>query len=197
MVRRGLREIVGDNENMEVAGEATNAVEILQLVRSCECDVVLLDITMPGRNGLEALRDIKIEKPDLPVLLLSIHPEDQYAVRALKAGASGYVTKESAPEELVRAIEKAVAGGRYVSASLAEHLAGEIGGSGRKPHELLSDREFEVLRQIGKWKTVSQIADEMSLSVKTVSTYRSRVLEKLRLKTTNDLIRYVQDHSLE
>ena len=149
---------------------------------------------MLGRNGLEALRDIKAEKPDMPVLMLSIHPEDQYAIRALKCGASGYLTKESAPEELVRAIQKVVMGGRYVTASLAERLADQVGANTEgQANEQLSDREFEVLGQIGQWKTVSQIAAQMSLSVKTVSTYRTRILDKLSLKTTADLIRYVQE----
>lgn len=198
MVRRGLREIVTEQTAMTVVGEASHAAEIVDLVRKTECDVVLLDITMPGRNGLEALKDIKLERPDMPVLMLSIHPEDQYAIRALKCGAAGYLTKESAPEELVRAIQKVVAGGRYVSASLAERLADQVGGkAGATPHEQLSDREFEVLRQIGQWKTVSQIAGEMSLSVKTVSTYRTRILEKLNLKTTAELIKYVQENRLE
>jgi DNA-binding NarL/FixJ family response regulator len=158
----------------------------------------MLDITMPGRNGLEALRDIKAEKPEVAVLMLSIHPEDQYAIRALKCGASGYLTKESAPEELVRAIQKVVNGGRYVTESLAERLADQVGGGGGiTPHEQLSDREFEVLRKIGQWIPVSQIATEMSLSVKTISTYRTRILDKLGLKTTADLIRYVQENMPE
>jgi two-component system, NarL family, invasion response regulator UvrY len=196
LIRRGLREIVSEQNEMEVGGEAGNAPEVLDLVRKQQWDVVLLDITMPGRSGLEALRDIKIEKPELPVLMLSIHPEDQYALRALRAGASGYLTKESAPEELVRAIQKVVKGGKYVSVSLAERLADELGGGGKAPHELLSDREYEVLCGLGRWKTVSQLADEMSLSVKTISTYRTRILEKLHLQTTADLIRYAQEHNL-
>lgn len=198
MVRRGLRGIVEDQGNMEVVGEAASTSEIVQLARSTVFDVVLLDITMPGRNGLEALRDIKSEKPEAGVLMLSIHPEDQYAIRALRSGASGYLTKESAPEELVRAIEKIVTGGRYVTESLAERLADEVGGTRESSsHEQLSDREFEVLKQIGKWIPVSQIAANMSVSVKTVSTYRTRILEKLGLKTTAELIRYVQENMPE
>ncbi|MBX7246343.1 MAG: response regulator transcription factor [Candidatus Sumerlaeaceae bacterium] len=198
VIRRGLKEILSEQSGMEVVAEASNAAEVLEQVRKHKLDVVLLDITMPGRSGIDALRDIKHEYPKLPVLMLSIHPEDQYAVRVLKNGASGYLTKESAPEELVNAIHKVVAGGRYVSASLAERLAVEIGGdSTKEPHELLSDREYEVLVQIGKGKPVSQIADEMSLSVKTVSTYRTRILEKLGLENTADLIRYAIERNLE
>jgi two-component system, NarL family, invasion response regulator UvrY len=197
VIRRGLKEILSDRDDMEVGGEASNAAEAIALVQKGHWDVVLMDITMPGRSGLDALRDIKELKPRLPVLLLSIHPEDQYALRALKAGASGYLTKESAPEELVSAILKVVAGGRYVSNSLAERLAEEVGGhGGRLPHETLSDREYEVLCHIGRGKSVSQIAHEMSLSVKTVSTYRTRLLEKLNLETTPEIIRYALDHHL-
>lgn len=197
IIRHGLREILGEASGFEVVGEARNAAQVVEQVRSSNPDVVLLDITMPGRSGLEALKDIRIEKPELPVLMLSIHPEDQYAVRALKAGASGYLTKESAPEELVNAIQKVVGGGKYVTASLAERLASEIGGkTGAAPHEVLSDREYQVLCEIGRGKTVSQIAQEMSLSVKTVSTYRTRILEKLGFEHTADLIRYALEHSL-
>ena len=197
VIRRGLREILSERDDMEVGGEASNAAEALALVQKGKWDVVLMDITMPGRSGLDALRDIKELRPQLPVLLLSIHPEDQYALRALKAGASGYLTKESAPEELVNAILKVVAGGRYVSASFAERLAEEVGGhGGRLPHETLSDREYEVLCHIGRGKSVSQIAQEMSLSVKTVSTYRTRLLEKLNLATTPEIMRYAIDHNL-
>ena len=198
IIRRGLRDIVGAEPDLEVAGEAGNAVEALTALRAGQFDVVLMDITMPGRSGLEALKDIRVEFPTLPVLMLSIHPEDQYAVRALKAGASGYLTKESAPEELVGAIQRVVRGGRYVSSALAERLAAEIGGAERpdEPHTALSDREFEVLVLIGKGRGVSQIASDLSLSVKTVSTYRTRILEKLGLESTADLIRFVIEKGL-
>ena len=197
VIRRGLREILTEHDDTEVCAEAGNAAEALELVRKERPDIVLMDITMPGRSGIEALQDIKREFPALPVLMLSIHPEDQYALRALKAGASGYLTKESAPDELMKAITKAVAGGRYVTETLAERLAMDVGGNaGREPHELLSDREYEVLRHIGRGKPVSLIAEEMSLSVKTVSTYRSRILEKLALEHTADLIRYALEHKL-
>lgn len=197
VIRRGLRDIIESATEMQVGGEASNAAEALTLVQRGGFDVVLMDITMPGRTGLEALKDIHIDTPNLPVLMLSIHPEDQYAVRALKAGASGYLTKDSAPEELVNAINKVVRGGKYVTASLAERLASEIGQREvSAPHELLSDREYQVLCEIGKGKTVSQIAQEMSLSVKTVSTYRTRILEKLAVEHTADLIRYALEHHL-
>lgn len=199
VIRRGLREILSEEEGMEVGGEGSNAAEALRMVQSGPWDVVLLDITMPGRNGLEALRDIKAVRPELPVLMLSIHPEDQYAIRALKAGASGYLTKESAPEELVGAIRKVIRGGRYITVSLAERLADEVGGASdksRKPHELLSDREFQVLVEIGRGKSITAIAEELSLSVKTVSTYRTRILEKLGGSGTADLVRYALEHQL-
>ena len=198
IIRRGLREIVSAEADLEVAGEAGNAVEALTALRGGGFDVVLMDITMPGRSGLEALKDIRVEFPALPVLMLSIHPEDQYAVRALKAGASGYLTKESAPEELVGAIQRVVRGGRYVSGALAERLAAEIGGAERpdEAHAALSDREFEVLVLIGRGRGVSQIAADLCLSVKTVSTYRTRILEKLGLESTADLIRYVIEKGL-
>jgi DNA-binding NarL/FixJ family response regulator len=197
LIRRGLRDLLEAEGNMRVAAEASNAAEVLEKVRKEPFDIVIMDITMPGRTGLDALRDLKKEFPKLPVLMLSIHPEDQYAIRAIKAGAAGYLTKESAPEELVNAIEKVISGGRYVSTHLAQRMAEELGGlAGREPHELLSDREFEVLCLIGQGQSVTQIADRMSLSVKTVSTYRARILEKTGLKSTADLIRYALEHNL-
>lgn len=200
IIRRGLRDILSESSEFEVIGEAASAAEALAAVRRDTPAIVLMDITMPGRTGLEALADMKAEFPNLPVLMLSIHPEEHYAVRALKAGASGYLTKESAPEELIDAIHKAVAGGKYVTASLAERLAQEVGtpaGAPGLPHERLSNREFDVLVALGRGQTVSQIADDMSLSVKTVSTYRTRILEKLNLKTTAEVIKYALEHGLE
>ncbi|MCX7717541.1 MAG: response regulator transcription factor [Candidatus Sumerlaeaceae bacterium] len=197
LIRRGLRDLLEAAERMQVVAEASNAAQAMELVRRDCPDIVIMDITMPGRTGLDALRDIKREFPQLPVLMLSIHPEDQYAIRAIKAGAAGYLTKESAPEELVNAIEKVIAGGRYVSAHVAECMAEELGGHAqRQPHELLSDREFEVLCLIAQGLSVTQIAERMSLSVKTVSTYRTRILEKTGLKSTADLIRYALKHHL-
>jgi len=191
VVRRGLKQIVAETPDMTVGGEARNGQEILDKVRTGDWDVVVMDLSMPGRSGLDTLKDLKRERPRLPILALSIHPEDQYAVRVLKAGASGYMTKESAPEELVRAIRKVAAGGKYISPYVAEKLVFELEGEFGKPaHETLSDREYQVLCQIASGKTVNEIAREMSLSIKTISTYRTRLLEKMRMRTNADLIRY-------
>jgi DNA-binding NarL/FixJ family response regulator len=169
----------------------------LDLVWKEHWDVVVLDITMPGRSGLEVLREIKKSKPRVPVLVLSMHPENQFAVRVLKRGASGYMTKESAADELVGAIKKVLAGGRYVSTSLAEKLATYLAADTPKaPQELLSDREFQVLRLIASGKIVSEIAKELSLSVKTISTYRTRILEKMRLRNNAELMHYAMQHQL-
>ncbi|PKO15593.1 DNA-binding response regulator [candidate division BRC1 bacterium HGW-BRC1-1] len=198
IIRRGLRDILGSEPEFTVVGEAANAQEILAQLRSLKVDVLLMDITMPGRNGIEVLKDVHLEWPDLPVLMLSIHPEDQYAMRALKAGAVGYLTKESAPEELVGAVQKVLSEGRYVSPVMAQRLAAEAGNAnkGSEVHSLLSDREYDVLLKIGSGLGVSQIASELSLSVKTVSTYRSRLLEKLQMDSNAALIRYVIENNL-
>ncbi len=189
--RRGLRETIGEAFPKVAFGEAKTALETLEHVRLHDWDIVILDISMPGKSGLDILSDLKRLRPKLPILLLSMHPEEQYARRALKAGASGYLTKESVPEELKLAVKKIAAGGRYVSANLAERLAYDLRSGVDAPvHELLSDREFQVLRMIASGKTVKQIADDIGLSVKTVSTYRARILEKTGLQTTAELIRY-------
>lgn len=191
VVRRGLQQILLDAFEDLVFGEAVNAEEALERVRRHSWDVIILDISMPGRSGLDALKEIKREKPNLPVLVLSIHPEDQFATRVLRAGASGYMTKETAPEELVTAIDKVLSGGNYVSPSLAEILARELRrDTCAAPHEGLSDREYEVMIRIASGKTVSEIADDFSLSVKTISTYRTRVLEKLKMKSNAEITRY-------
>src|SRR6185295_2369951 len=180
VVREGLKLILADHFKKAVFGEARNATEALARVWKEKWDVVVLDITMPGRSGLEVLKEIKRSRPRLPVLILSMHPEDQFAVRLFKSGAAGYLTKESAGEELVGAIKKVVGGGRYVSPSLAERMASYLDVDVQKaPHERLSDREFLILRMIASGKQVSQIARELSLSVKTISTYRARVLRKM------------------
>jgi len=190
-VRQGLKLILADRFKKAVFGEARNAHEALNRIAKEKWDVVVLDITMPGRSGLEVLREIKRMRPKLPVLILSMHPEDQFAVRILKAGAAGYLTKESAGEELVGAIEKVTTGGRYVSPSLAERMASYLDMDVQKaPHERLSDREFSILRMIASGKTVSQIAKELSLSVKTISTYRARLLEKMDMKTNAEITHY-------
>jgi two-component system invasion response regulator UvrY len=191
IVREGLKQIITESSDIKVVDEASNGTEALAKVRHANCDVLLLDISMPGRSGLEILKDLKHEAPSLSVLILTMHPEEQYAVRVLKAGASGYLTKESAPDELIEAIRKVSKGGKYISSTLAEKLAFDLEiDTGRPPHETLSDREFQVLRMIASGKTVTEIADEMVLSVKTISTYRSRILEKMRMKTNAELTYY-------
>ncbi len=191
-----MKQILTDAFKRAAYGEARNAQETLDLVWKQEWDVVVLDITMPGRSGLEVLSEIKKTKPRLPVLVLSVHPENQFAVRVLKSGASGYMTKETAPEELVGAVKKVLAGGRYVSTALAETLAGSLSESKRAPQEKLSDREFQVLRLIASGKMVTDIAREMSLSVKTISTYRSRLLAKMGMKNNAELMYFAIQHKL-
>ncbi len=197
--RRGLAETLGEAFSRVTFGEAKTAQETLEHVRRQDWDVVILDISMPGKSGLDILDDLHRLRPKLPVLLLSMHPEGQYARRALKSGAAGYLTKESVPEELKEAVRRVRAGGRYVSATLAENLAFDLRRAADTPvHELLSDREFQVLRMIASGRTVKEIADEIALSVKTISTYRARILLKTGMKTTADLIRYaLQTHLVE
>jgi DNA-binding NarL/FixJ family response regulator len=195
--RRGLRETLAEIFSRVTFGEAKTAQETVELVRRQEWDVVILDISMPGKSGLDILDEMKRLRPRLPILLLSMHPEEQFARRALKTGAAGYLTKESVPEELKEAVRKVVAGGRYVSATLAEKLAVDLREGADTPlHELLSDREFQVLRMIASGKSVKDIAEELSLSVKTVSTYRARILEKSGMKTNAELIRYALQSQL-
>jgi len=191
VVRQGLRQILADALSAVQIDEASNADEALGLVLKKNYDLVMLDISLPGRSGLELLRDIKYQQPSLPVLVLSVHPEDQMGVRILKAGASGYVNKDCEPLELVRAVNKVLSGGRYVSPTLAERLVLDIqSDAGKPPHELLSDREFEVLCAIARGKSVSEIARDLGLSVKTVSTYRARILDKMHMKTNAELTHY-------
>lgn len=197
IVRRGLKQIVAETSDIVVAGEASNGEEVLSKVRENDYDVILLDITMPGVSGLDILRDLKCLKHKAPVLILSIHPEEQYAVRTLKAGASGYLTKESAPDELIAAIRKVSVGGKYVSPSLAERLALDLEVDAAKPlHYILSDREYEVMRMIASCETINQIANHMSLSKKTISTYRSRILTKMKMKNNAELTKYAVKHNL-
>lgn len=191
IVRQGLRQILSDIEDMEVAGEACNGVEALHLSRDGQWDVVLMDVSMPDRNGIDALKLIRKEHPKLPVLILSMYPEEQYAIRALKAGAAGYLTKQSAPEQLVTAIRQVASGKKYVSASLAMELAEAIGEDTDRPlHEKLSDREYQTLCMIASGKTLTQIAEELNLSVKTVSVYRARLLEKMHLRNNAEITHY-------
>ena len=197
IVRQGLRQILSDTADLTVAGEAENGVQAVQLVRSGEWDVVLMDVSMPDRNGIDALKIIKKEFPRLPVLILSMYPEEQYAIRALKAGAAGYLTKQSAPELLVTAIRQVASGKKYVSPSLAEELANAIGDdSERPPHEKLSDREYQTLCMIASGKTPAEIAEALNLSVKTVSVYRARLLEKMHLRNNAELTHYGLKHGL-
>jgi DNA-binding NarL/FixJ family response regulator len=196
VVRHGLKQILTDEFKRATFGEARNAQEALDLVWKQDWDVVVLDITMPGRSGLDALREIKKSKPRLPVLVLSMHPENQFAMRVLKAGASGYMTKESAPDELVGAVKKVLAGGRYVSAALGETLAASLSTNQRAPQEKLSDREFQVLRLIASGKMATEIATELSLSIKTISTFRTRILEKMGMKNNAELMHYAIQHRL-
>ena len=197
VVRSGLRQMLADGFPGAGFGEAGSAAEALQCVLKGKWDLVLLDVSLPGRSGLDALADLRQVSPRLPVIMLSMHPESEFAVRALKAGAAGYLTKQSAAEELLDAVRKALAGGRYITASLAERLAENVAGANPVlPHEGLSDREFQTLRLLAAGKAVKEIAAELSLSAKTVSTYRTRVLEKLGLKSTVDLARYALQHGL-
>ncbi|HEY1171312.1 MAG TPA: response regulator transcription factor [Verrucomicrobiae bacterium] len=198
VVRQGLKQILNDSFRTATFGEAGNAQAALDKVWKEDWDVVMLDISMPGRSGLEVLKDIKKAKPKLPVLVLSMHPEDQFAVRVVRSGAAGYMTKESAPDELVGAIKKVLSGGRYISGALAEKMVMYLDVDAQKlPHEHLSDREFQVFKMIGAGKTVRDIAEELSLSAKTVSTYRTRILEKMSMKTNSELIHYAAHNSLD
>jgi two-component system, NarL family, invasion response regulator UvrY len=191
VVREGLKRIIAENPGMSVTAEAGDGIEAMRILQSQPFDVVLLDITMPNKNGLDVLKELHNESPKTPVLVLSMHSEDQYAVRVLRAGASGYLTKESAPAKLVQAIRKVVRGGKYVSPTLAEKLVYDLNAdSARAPHEILSDREYQVLCMIASGKTVTIIARDLALSVKTVSTYRVRILEKLNMKNNAEMTRY-------
>jgi len=197
ILRRGLKEILVRELEGAVCGEAEDAQQVLVQVQNCEWDLVTLDITMPGRSGLDVLKDLKAMCPKLPVLVLSMHPEEQYGRRILKAGASGYMNKKSAPEELIKAIRKLLAGGTYVSPALAERLALDLKRDATRPaHEMLSDREFEILRMIASGKTVTQIAEELHLSVTTISTHRARILEKMHMTTTAELMHYALSNHL-
>ncbi len=197
VVRRGLIALLSDEFPGAVFGEASDTLQALTHLRQSKWNVALLDITLPGKSGLDLLKELKAEWPRLPVLVLSGHPEDQFAVRVLKAGAGGYMTKESAPEELAKAIRKILAGGQYVSPTLAEMLAvGVRKDSTRTPHETLSDREYEVMSHIAAGKTVTEIAEELSLSAKTISTYRTRVLEKLGVKNSAKIVQYAVRNGL-
>ena len=197
IVRQGLRRMVEADPGLAISGEAGDAAALLGALETAATDLVLLDVSMPGGPFLDTLRDLRERHPSIRVLVLSVHPEDQWAVRALKAGASGYLTKDHSPEQLLEAIRRVYRGGKYVSPTLAEQLASHLDAAGqRAPHELLSDREFEVMRRLGSGLTVSQIASELSISAKTVSTYRARILEKMAVATNADLVRYAARYGL-
>lgn len=197
IVRQGLRRIVEADPGMEISGEAGDAGALLQALAAAATDLVLLDVSMPGSPFLETLRALREGHPTVRVLVLSVHPEDQWAVRALRAGASGYLTKDHSPAQLLEAIRRVYRGGKYVSPTLAEHLVSQLEGGGeRAPHELLSDREFEVMRLLGNGLTVSEVAGELSLSAKTVSTYRARIFEKMAVASNADLVRYAARYGL-
>ncbi len=191
IVREGLKQILAEQGDIIVAGEAENGLDAVKLFRKSRCHVMLLDISMPDRNGIEVLKQVRKEHPELAVLMLSMHREDQYAIRSLRAGAAGYLTKQSAPRELVTAIRQVAAGQKYVSAALAQELAASVGTDHEAPpHDTLSDREYQTLTLIASGKTVSQIARELSLSVKTISEYRARLLVKMKLKNSAELTHY-------
>lgn len=197
IVREGLRRIVSDDSSISVAGEASTAAELFRLLQATAVDVVLLDVSMPGATFIETLQDLRKRHASVKVLVISAHPEDQWAMRSLQAGAAGYLTKDHSPEQLVLAIRRVARGGKYVSETMAERLAGMVdGATTRAPHEQLSDREFEVLRALGSGMMVKDVAAQLRLSAKTVSTYRTRLLEKMGLKSKADLVRYVVAHGL-
>ena len=197
IVRAGLKSLLADYEEFTVGGEAASGADAVQMVRESDWDVVLLDISMPDMNGIEALAEIRRIKPKLPVLMLTIHPEDQYAINLLRAGASGYLCKHCTPEAFISALRTVLSGRRYISPALGDQLAGELDGEGHKaPHTELSDREFQVFCKLAAGQAVSEVADELFLSVKTVSTYRARILDKMRIKSNAHITYYAIKHGL-
>ena len=199
IVREGLKQILADTKDIVVAGDAENGNDAIKLARKCPSDVLLLDISMPDRSGIEILKQLRNEFPKLAVLMLSMHREDQYAIRSLKAGAAGYLNKQSAPSELVNAIRQVAAGKKYISPALAQELANQINDDREvPPHEILSDREYQTLIMIASGKTVSDIALDLTLSVKTISMYRSRLLQKMKLRHNAELTHYaIKNHLVE
>ncbi|MCP2519421.1 response regulator transcription factor [SCandidatus Aminicenantes bacterium Aminicenantia_JdfR_composite] len=197
IVREGIKKILSEFSDIKVVNEAKTGKETIEKVRKEKLDLIILDISLPDRNGLDVLKQIKELKPNLPVLILSIHPEENYAIRTLKAGASGYLTKDKTPHELIKAVKKIFKGGKYITPSLAEKLAYELSRKNEKPlHENLSDREYQVLCMIASGKTIKKIAEELCLSEKTISTYRMRILEKMKMKNNAELIHYAIKHGL-
>lgn len=197
IVRQGLKQILGEEADLQVVGEASNGGETLKLVTESPLDVLVLDMSMPGRSGIELIKLIKLEKPKLAILVLSMHQEEQYAVRAIKAGAKGYLTKESASDQLISAIRKVASGGVFITPAVAERMALDFGASqDEASHTQLSDREYQIFEMIVAGKNVTAIADEISVSVKTVSTHKARILQKMRMSSSAELIHYAIDHSL-
>ncbi len=196
VVREGFKQIISKADDLLVEAEALSGFEVVELVNKKDFDVVVLDLSMPGKDGLEVLKDLKAIRPSLPVLILSMHPEEQVALRTFKSGAAGYLNKESAPGELVNAIRKIHSGGKYVSPALAEKLVANLDKKEEEPHESLSDREFQVFRLIASGMDVDEIAEELFISVKTVRTYRDRILEKLQLKNNVEIAHYAIKHKL-
>ncbi len=196
LIREGLKKIIKSEPDMTLVGEASNAHELYDQLRKVDGTILLLDISMPGESGLDALKELRQKYPKLPVLILSVHPEQRFAVRALRTGASGYITKETAVEELVQAIRKIVGGGKYVSLSLAEQLATELETGSRPLHETLSNREYQVMCMIAAGKKSSEIAEELSVSLSTVNTYRNRIFEKMRMQSNVELTRYALENQL-
>lgn len=197
IVREGIKQVLSEESSFVIAGEAANGLELLKQLREQEFDVLLMDMSMPGRSGVELIKQVKSEKPKLAILVLSMHKEEQYAVRALRAGALGYLTKESAPDQLISAIQKVARGGVSISPGAAERMALELyGNHDTIPHTLLSDREYQVFRMIVSGKPINGIADELSLSVKTVSTHKTRILQKMRMSNAAELIHYAIRHQL-
>lgn len=197
IVREGLKQLLLGAEGFEVAAEASDGHEVMKIVRELEFDLLLLDMSMPGKSGIEIIKQVRAEKPKLRILVLTMHEERQYAIRAIRAGASGYLTKESASGQLVEAIRKVAGGGAFISAEVAEQLAlGAMPDAKGAPHEALSDREFQVFRMIAEGKSVSDIAGRLNLSVKTVSTHKANIMQKMRIETVGELIRYALAHRL-
>jgi two-component system, NarL family, invasion response regulator UvrY len=196
IVRQGIKQVLAGAFHPALVGEAANAEEGMSEIRGSDWDVMVLDLTLPGTSGLELLKDLRRERPTLPVLVLSMHPPEQFARRVMNAGASGYLTKDTSPTELIKAVSEVIAGRRYLNPAIIEELVANLPERGQRPHESLSDREYQVMRMIASGLTVSQIALRLSLSVKTVSTYRARVLEKMGMQTTAELMHYGIQHGL-
>ncbi|HVO11275.1 MAG TPA: response regulator transcription factor [Vicinamibacteria bacterium] len=196
VVRRGMKQVLAGAPDFVVVGEAASGGEALARLRTTTCDVLVLDLSLPDRPGLEVLKELKVDKPELPVLILTMHREDQYAIRALRAGAAGFLTKESAPEQLITAVRKVARGGRYLTVDLAEQIAVHLGSGAEHPHDRLSDREYQVFVRIVTGRPLTDIAAELDLSVKTVSTHRTRLLEKMGMRSNAELVQYAVHHDL-